>query len=147
MLLPLTAAASVSHGAGTDWISLMAEMIWVASAEASGCDTNTERHGQFVGLHVPRHSCVDLFRNKMLDAMHQLYKALCKHSVFKILDYDAQGLESNLMLKSYWAGLSFVNTLPGSTGEQASEGSLMISGISKNKAANQRSKILFSDYY
>lgn len=42
VMIPLTAAASVSHGAGTDGTSPMAEMIWVASAEASKWDTNTE---------------------------------------------------------------------------------------------------------
>lgn len=50
--IPLIAAASVSHGAGTDGTSLMAEMIWVASVEASGCETNTEEYSQFGKLHV-----------------------------------------------------------------------------------------------
>lgn len=41
---PLAAAPSVSQGAGTDGTSLMAEMMWVASAEASAWDTNSREN-------------------------------------------------------------------------------------------------------
>lgn len=51
-MLPFTAAASVSHGAGTVGTSLMAEMMCVASAEASGWNIHTERHRQSVRVHV-----------------------------------------------------------------------------------------------
>lgn len=39
--VPLS-VASVSQGAGTDGISLIAEMMCVASTEASGCNKNTQ---------------------------------------------------------------------------------------------------------
>lgn len=39
--VPLT-VASVSQGAGTDGTSLIAEMMCVASTEASGCNRNTQ---------------------------------------------------------------------------------------------------------
>lgn len=41
--VPLT-VASVSQGAGTDGTSLMAEMMCVASTEASGCNKSTQGH-------------------------------------------------------------------------------------------------------
>lgn len=41
--VPLT-VASVSQGAGTDGTSLIAEMICVASTEASGCNKSTQEH-------------------------------------------------------------------------------------------------------
>lgn len=36
--------ASVSQGAGTDGTSLIAEMMCVASTEASGCNKSTQGH-------------------------------------------------------------------------------------------------------
>lgn len=41
--VPLT-VASVSQGAGTDGTSLIAEMMCVASTEASGCNKSTQGH-------------------------------------------------------------------------------------------------------
>lgn len=42
-VLPVTTVGSVSHGAGTDGTSPLAEMIWVASTEASGRRRHEEK--------------------------------------------------------------------------------------------------------